>query len=67
MSSAEVMLVVEGQTEQTIEEITAKFDNPEEINEDPMSAPSKRLARLSPGYKKVVMGTVVADHYYKKG
>ena len=40
--------------------ITAQFENPEEINDDPSQAPSKQLERLVRGYQKVVMGTSVA-------
>ena len=32
------------------------FDNPEEINDDPVKAPSKRLGTLKSGYRKVAMG-----------
>lgn len=43
-----------------ITEITARYETPEEINDDPAGAPSKRLAALTPSYKKVVMGTMIA-------
>lgn len=43
-----------------ITEITARYETPEEINDDPAGAPSKRLAALTPSYKKVMMGTMIA-------
>ena len=37
------------------------FDNPEEINDDPAKAPSKRLCALTRGYRKVAMGKTVSE------
>jgi len=37
------------------------FDNPEEINDDPAKAPSKRLGALASGYRKVAMGKTVSE------
>lgn len=36
------------------------FDNPEEINSSPETAPSKRLIRIIPYYDKVIYGNIVA-------
>ncbi len=39
--------------------ILAEYNNPEEINDEPDKAPSKRLLALNPGYRKVAMGKTV--------
>ncbi len=36
------------------------FPTPEDINDDPSTAPSKRLTALVPGYRKVIQGTLAA-------
>jgi hypothetical protein len=36
------------------------FDNPEEINDGPDTAPSKRLINLVPEYNKVLFGNILA-------
>ena len=41
--------------------VRSRFDSPEDINDSPDSAPSKRIANLIPGYQKVVAGSLVAD------
>jgi hypothetical protein len=40
--------------------IRAPFPNPEEINDHPNTAPSKRILGVYPSYKKVIEGTVAA-------
>lgn len=40
--------------------IRSWFDSPEDINDSPDSAPSKRIANLIPRYRKVVDGSLVA-------
>lgn len=40
--------------------IRAQFSDPEEINDDPNTAPSKRVMTLIPDYQKVISGTVAA-------
>ncbi len=40
--------------------IRDSFPDPEQINEGPQTAPSKRIAQLFPGYRKVLHGPVVA-------
>jgi len=42
-----------------IKGIVAEYNNPEEINDEPDKAPSKRLLALKPGYRKVAMGKTV--------
>ena len=37
------------------------FDNPEEINDNPAKAPSKRLGALTSAYRKVAMGKTVSE------
>jgi hypothetical protein len=40
--------------------IRTGFDTPEEINDSPLTAPSKRVERLVAGYTKPLMGTLAA-------
>jgi len=44
-----------------IRKIIEGFDNPEEINDNPEKAPSKRLGALTNGYRKVAMGKTVSE------
>jgi len=37
------------------------YNSPEEINTEPAKAPSKRLEKLVKGYKKVIMGQIIAQ------
>jgi hypothetical protein len=41
-------------------EIRNQFGSPEEINDSPQTAPSKRLEALIPGYQKPLLGTLAA-------
>lgn len=43
-----------------IDQIMQDFPNPEDINDKPTTAPSKRLARAIPGFDKVVQGNIIA-------
>lgn len=43
-----------------LQSIREQFANPEEINDLPDSAPSKRIVALVPDYKKPLMGTLAA-------
>ena len=43
-----------------LKQILNNFSSPEEINDSPMTAPSKRLINLFPGYEKVVFGELIA-------
>lgn len=40
--------------------IRDSFEDPEQINEGPQTAPSKRIAQMFPGYRKVLHGPVAA-------
>ena len=40
--------------------IRRQFANPEEINDSPVSAPSKRIHALEPRYQKPLMGSLAA-------
>lgn len=44
-----------------IESAMAQFETPEDINNSPMTAPSKRLIAAIPGYNKVVYGSILAE------
>ena len=44
-----------------IQEILKKYDNPEEINDDPTKGPSKRLWSLKDGYRKVANGKTISE------
>ncbi len=54
---AEIMEIDVAEFEEMIEE----FISPEEINDDPNNAPSKRLQALKNGYRKVAMGKTVSE------
>lgn len=43
-----------------IQKVIDAFENPEEINSAPETAPSKRLLKIMPDYDKVVHGNIVA-------
>ena len=43
-----------------LNEIIKEFDNPEDINSDPESAPSKRMMKIVENYNKVIYGNVIA-------
>jgi Domain of unknown function (DUF4276) len=45
----------------SIEKVLEEYDNPEEINDGPETAPSKRLLALKNGYKKVAKGKAVSE------
>ena len=40
--------------------LALSFSSPEEINDSPETAPSKRVEALIPGYQKPLMGTLAA-------
>jgi hypothetical protein len=44
-----------------IEDILDECGDPEEINDGPDTAPSKRLIRLHKGYRKVAMGKTISE------
>ena len=43
-----------------LESVRQRFGNPEDINDSPETAPSKRIERAIPGYNKVEHGILVA-------
>ena len=43
-----------------LERVRIDFETPEDINDNPNTAPSKRILGLYPSYKKVIEGTVAA-------
>ena len=44
-----------------LQQIRDAFDSPEEIDDSPTTAPSKRIEALVSGYQKPVMGTLAAQ------
>ena len=44
--------------EQAFQQIRDDFDTPEDINDSPVTAPSKRIERLVNGYEKPLLGTL---------
>ena len=44
--------------ESALQEVRNAFDTPEDINDSPITAPSKRVKRLIPNYEKPLMGTL---------
>ena len=44
-----------------IDRILAEFNGPEDIDDDPQGAPSKRLFKLNSRYRKVAMGRAVTE------
>lgn len=59
-SDPEVLAAGLGVARQSIDAVLAVFENPEEINDAPETAPSKRLTALFPRYKKTVTGINLA-------
>ena len=45
-----------------IREVIGAFPNPEDINDSPETAPSKRMQNLIPGYNKVVYGISLIEY-----
>ncbi len=61
-SDARILAQNIGVTEIIINDILADYDGkPEEINDSPDNAPSKRLGNLFPSYRKVAMGKTIAS------
>ena len=44
--------------ERSFQAIRDDFDTPEQIDDSPINAPSKRVERLIPGYEKPFLGTL---------
>ena len=55
-SDADILAEKTGINIVEIKKVIEAYDNPEEINEDPEKAPSKRLEKLKTGYRKVGHG-----------
>ena len=51
----------DGKTVQFLQQIAETFQAPEDINDSPQTAPSKRILQLMPEYNKVVQGTLIAS------
>ncbi|MBD3821542.1 MAG: DUF4276 family protein [Thiotrichales bacterium] len=49
------------QTVQSLQQIVNGFTTPEDINDGPQTAPSKRILQLMPQYDKVVQGALIAN------
>lgn len=49
------------ETERTLQQIKAEFNSPEEINDHPKTAPSRRLNMIFPHYSKVYYGRLIAE------
>ena len=63
MDAFERAIQVLGVTRETIEKlrnIRKQFQTPEDINDDPETAPSKRIQKLIPRYNKKVHGPLIA-------
>jgi hypothetical protein len=48
-------------TVQALQQIADTYSTPENINDSPLTAPSKRILQLMPEYNKVVQGTLIAS------
>lgn len=44
----------------SFQKIRAQFPTPEDINDDPLTAPSKRVRQICPGYNKPLFGSLAA-------
>ncbi len=46
-----------------VKQIIEAYKNPEDINDGPTTAPSKRLRRIIPGYDKVLYGNLIIEEH----
>lgn len=60
-SEASILAKKLGVNKSKIEDILQEFGEPEEINDGPDTAPSKRLISLKSGYRKVAMGKTISE------
>ncbi len=60
-SDARILAKAIGVSEESIKDIISQHESPEEINDDPQNAPSKRIEKFYPQYRKVAMGVSIAD------
>ena len=62
-SNVNAFSAVTGATDQLVDrlrEVRSRFPSPEDINDNPDTAPSKRIKMLIPEYQKVVAGPLIA-------
>jgi hypothetical protein len=43
-----------------LQKVRGDFSTPEDINDEPLTSPSKRILQVYPGYRKVIDGTIAA-------
>lgn len=60
-SNADILAEKAGIEVEPINNILESFQGPEDINDNPEKAPSKRIKTLNPAYRKVAMGKVIAE------
>ena len=60
VSAFSVMPAATGPLVEELREVRLRFPNPEDINDNADTAPSKRIKSIVPGYQKVVDGTLIA-------
>jgi len=62
-SDSEALAAAVGRPElaASLSEIRAAFETPEEIDDSPQTAPSKRIRQMYPAYSKVIEGTTAAQ------
>ncbi|MCB0080202.1 MAG: DUF4276 family protein [Caldilineaceae bacterium] len=60
-SDVDILAEEIGVKSERIVQIVSQYETPEEINENPMFAPSKQLAAISSGYRKVTMGISIVE------
>jgi hypothetical protein len=51
----------EPESAQQLQQMRDEFETPEEINDNPVTAPSKRIERLFPSYRKALHGILAAE------
>ena len=55
------ILGLRDRAKERLAEVRAQFQTPEDINDNPDTAPSKRILQVIPGYNKVTDGLLVAE------
>jgi len=60
-SDTDVIAEKTGIKKTDLEKITKQYNCPEDINDDPKKAPSKRLEKLKNDYLKVTMGKIISE------
>jgi len=60
-SDADILASKIGTDVSDINAILNQYSTPEDINNDSLKAPSKRLEKLKQGYRKVAMGKVISE------